>query len=83
MTDWKHIAGKCTCTDRPGDEYYCPAHGGGGGSWIDLKVKTDMLMGKLGDWIVCQNPDIKQTAAESFGQEMKILGQTLYKLPDQ
>jgi hypothetical protein len=71
----------CTCVDRPGDEYYCPHHGGEG-CWIDLKVKTDMLVEKLGDWIVNQSNNIKRSAAVAFGAELKTLGQTIWKVAD-
>lgn len=69
----------CTCTNKPGDEYYCQVHGGEG-CWIDLKVKSDMLIEKLGDWIVTQSNDVKRSAADAFGEEMKVVGRTLQKL---
>lgn len=73
--------GKCNCVNRPGDEYYCPTHGGEG-CWIDLKVKSDMLIEKLGDWIINQSDDAKRSAAAAFGVELKALGQTLQKIED-
>lgn len=72
----------CTCFDKPGDEYYCSVHGGEG-SWIDLKVKSDMLIEKLGNWIVGQNNDVKESAASAFGDELKTLGKTLAKVTDE
>jgi hypothetical protein len=72
----------CQCQGRSGDEYYCPIHGGEG-CWIDLKVKSDMLIEKLGDWIVNQNNDIKSSAKSAFGAELKILGQTLQKMANE
>lgn len=71
----------CTCVNKPGDEYYCQVHGGEG-CWADLKVKSDMLIEKLGDWIVNQTNDVKRSAAEAFGAEMKELGKTLQKSED-
>ncbi len=44
---------------------------------IDLKVKSDMLVEKLGDWIVKQSNAVKRSAADAFGQEFLALGQTL------
>lgn len=73
---------KCTCIKRPGDEYYCPTHGGDG-SWIDLKVKADMLIEALGDWVVTLGPEVKQSAAQAFGQQLKDLGQTLQRTNDE
>jgi len=70
----------CTCTDYPGDDYYCPIHGGAG-CWIDLKVKADMLCEKLAGWIVSQNQDVLQSAAQTFGDELKTLKQTLLNHP--
>lgn len=67
---------QCTCQEIPGDEYYCSVHGGEG-CLADLKIKSDMLIERLGDWIVQQQNEIKQSAADAFGQELKALGQTL------
>lgn len=73
--------GGCTCTSKPGDEYYCSVHGGEG-SWIDLKVKSDMLIEKLGDWIISQADGVKRSAANDFGDELKALGKTLSKVDE-
>ena len=66
----------CTCQTLPGDEYYCSVHGGEG-SLVDLKVKTDLLIEALGEWIVTQDETVKESAAEAFGRQLKTLGQTL------
>lgn len=72
----------CTCVNKPGDEYYCQVHGGEG-CWVDLKVKSDLLIEALGDWIVAQSNDVKRSAASAFGGELKTLGETLSKLVDE
>lgn len=69
----------CTCEDRDGDDYYCNFHGGDG-CWVDLKVKSFMLLDVLGEWIIEQPRAVRDSAARAFGKQQKELGQTLSRV---